>query len=341
MQRRSSIRLADIGEHRTAELLAELLQGMWRCPSLAPGDDASCAGPGSPHLLVKIDGGSIASNIAPWMSLRDLGWLQVAAAASDLAAKAAQPLVFLVSLGLAPETLLEELEELVSGVAEAARAHGGWLAGGDLNSCHGQGCGWVDVAAVGVARAAPVPRQPRRGDLVYTTAGRLGLGGLVFHSLAAGTWREDMESYPRAFMDMSRPIARLGFVELAERLPRGCLTGSVDTSDGLAYSLWLLSRAAGAAVEVENAPVEREALDYASDRGLDPLELALYGGQEFEIVFTVKPGCASIVEEEAGKAGLRIARMGRVLDMPGPRLLHRGRTLEPRGWNNFLGWSVS
>ncbi|BES81616.1 thiamine-phosphate kinase [Pyrodictium abyssi] len=337
MHRRGT-KLAEIGEHRATELLTRLLQGQWRCRSLAPGDDASCAGPGAAHLLVKIDGGGIASNLAPWMSLGDLGWLQVAAAASDLAAKAGRPLVFLVSLGLDPEATVEELEELVRGAAEAARAHGGWLAGGDLNSCHGRGCGWVDVAAVGVARAVPVPRRPGRGDLVYTTAGRLGLGGLVFHSLAEGTWREDIKSYPRAFREMARPLARLGFAELAERLPQGCLTGSADTSDGLAFSLWLLSRSAGAAIEVEDVPVEREAVDYASEKSLDPMILALYGGQEFEVVFTVKPGCADLVEEEAEAIGLRVARIGRVLNHEGPGILHRGRTLEPRGWDNFQGW---
>jgi len=137
---------------------------------------------------------------------------------------------------------------------------------------------------------------------------------------------------------MTRPLARLGFAELAERLPRGCLTGSADTSDGLAFSLWLLSRAAGAAIEVGDIPIEREAADYASEKSLYPLILALYGGQEFEVVFTVRPGCAALVEEEAEAVGLRIARIGRVLSHRGPGILHRGRTLEPRGWDNFQGW---
>lgn len=338
MQRSPSLR--ELGEHRAVERLIELLSKGWRCPSLGPGDDAACTGPGHPRLLVKIDGGGIESNLAPWMSLGDLGWLQVASAASDLAAKAARPLAFVLSLGLEPERSIRDLEEIAEGAAEAARAHGAWLAGGDLNSCRGRGCGWVDVAAVGLAPGEPVPRRPRPGDLVYATTGRLGLGGLVFHSLAEGSWRSAAARYPRAFRVMARPLARLGFVELASRLPRGCITGSTDTSDGLAYSLWLLSRSAGAPLEVLEAPVEEEALRYAEEKGLDPLSLALYGGQELEIVFTVRPRCSRLAEEEAEALGLQVARVGRILgETGGPLLLHKGRSLEPRGWDNFLGWS--
>ncbi|ABM80646.1 thiamine-phosphate kinase [Hyperthermus butylicus] len=323
------MKLSELGEHEAVKrLIEEILAGQWRCPSLGPGDDAACVGGGFQNLILKIDGGSLASLWAPWMEPADIGWQAVAAAASDLVAKGAKPLAFAVSLGLDPGEDIETLKGIVRGAAEAAQAHGAWLLGGDTNSC--SNCGWIDVAAVGLAEK-PVGLQASPGDTVYVTTGRIGLAGLVLDSLAKGRWREAMEAYPRAFSEFARPRARLEFVELAGT---GCITAATDSSDGLAYSLGKIAEAAHALVELENIPVEPEALRYAEEYGVDPLELALYGGQEYEVIFAVRGGCEKLVEERAATLGLAVARIGRLREGP-QGITYRGRTLSVRGWDNF------
>jgi len=329
-------RLGDVGEKRLLErIVGELLAPHWRCPSLGPGDDAACASPTAPRLLVKIDGGSVAGSLAPWMSPADLGWQWVAAAASDLAAKAARPLAFVVSLGAPPEWGVEDLLGLLRGAGEAAEAHGAWLAGGDTNSAPGGG-GWVDVAAVGLAAPSwgPVGLAPRPGDLVYATTGRHGLGWLALEALRRPGLLEDA-SVRRALVEWSRPLARLGFATAASWLPRGCVTAATDTSDGLGDALARLSRAAGVGVELEALPPLHPVAEAVA---VDPALAALMGGQEYEVVFTVSPGCQEAVEGALEAAGLEASRLGVLGDgLPAGWARLGGRRLRLAGWDQFLG----
>ena len=333
-------RIALESEREIVERLLGLLSRGWRCGSLGPGDDAACLGAGWERLLLKIDGGSVEQNLAPWMSLRDLGWVAAVSAISDLAAKAAKPLALAISVGLPPGWGAVEAEEIVGGAAEAAEAHGAWLSGGDTNASP-RGGGWVDVAAVGVAAPewGPVPRRGRPGDLVYTTLGRYGLMGMLWRLLEEGdAWRRWASRLPEAFGEARRPLARLGFADLASRLPRGCIGGSIDVSDGFAVSLYLLSRASGAPIVLERLPEPHPAARvFSGEEAASLEELILYGGQEYEVVFTVEPGCAGRVEGEAEGLGLPVERVGRLA--PGeeaPGVYYRGVRLQARGWDNIL-----
>ncbi len=327
-------RLRDIGEKQILKKLERLLASQWLCNSLEPGDDAVCAGRGHSDLLVKIDGGSIASSLAPWMSYADLGWQWIVATASDLVAKAARPLVFLVSLGLSPEEPEEHLYELVEGAIEAARRHGAWLGGGDTNSSHG--LGWVDVAGLGKAVRLPIPgRRARPGDHIYVTMGRLGLSGVVLHSLLHGNWAEAKASFPEAFAEFTRPLARLKFPELYNVLGHECITASLDISDGLAEALYQLSERTRYEIVVDKLPEVSIAFDYARLYGSDYAELLLYGGQEYEVVFTARPECTNSVEEDAKRYGLKVIRLGYVAGRKGVHVRLGNRTIERKGWDNF------
>ena len=73
-------------------------------------------------------------------------------------------------------------------------------------------------------------------------------------------------------------------------LPRtGAVTASIDSSDGLACSLHKISRASCVGFEINNLPIAKEAVEFAEMEELDPVELALYGGEEYELVITVNP----------------------------------------------------
>jgi thiamine-monophosphate kinase len=323
------LRLA--GEEAVVDVLTRLLAKNWPCRVIEPSDDASCV-PGFEKLLVKIDGYSITSAKLPWMSLEDLGWKAAVAAMSDLVAKAAKPLALVVSLGVPGEWSVDDVVSLVKGVKEAAHAHGASLVGGDTNGCE-EPCSWIDVAAVGFVEASkPIGRSPRPGDYVYVTTGRLGLTGVALHAFLAG------KEPPREAIDATRrPTLRLNFVELARRV-EGCISASSDVSDGLAYTLHLLARSAAARVELYELPLRDEVVEYAEQVGADPVELALNGGEEYEIAFTVKPRCVDRVEDAAKRVGLSIALIGRLLEGEPGKLSYRGRVVEVKRWDQFRGY---
>lgn len=328
----SSAKLDDIGEHRAVEMLLErVLAGRPGWEVLPPGDDASCVRIGSICLVLKVDGARLHSLRTPWMSMYDVGWQAVAATASDLAAKAARPLAFLASVGLPATTPYSELEELVRGAADAAEAHGGKLLGGDTNA----GEGWVDVAGIGIAAGRPPPLNGAKpGDRVYITAGRVGVAGMVLDSMYRGVWRSYIKRYPNLYHEFSRPRARVEFAELNEKLP-GCITASTDSSDGLAYSLWRLARSSKHTIRLDRLPqVPAEVEEYAKEQGVALETLVLYGGQEYEIIFTARSSCTAELEKEASSLGLTVEPIGEVL--PGePKVVLNNKQLAEKGWDNF------
>ena len=332
--------LAAVGEEEAVKRILGILRAHWECPTLGPGDDASCAGPGWDRLVVKIDGYRVSSSMLPWNSLRDVGWKAVTATASDLAAKAARPLVFLASTGLSPERGLEELVELVEGLQGSAIAHGAWLGGGDTNAARSRGCEWIDVAGLGFAARKPLPITCSSGNrlLVYTTRGRIGLTGIAYHIAFHGD-PEEINEWPRVLAETSRPIARTRFPLLVERLPEHCVRCASDVSDGLAYTLYRLAEESSMRITVEELPVEREAEEYAGTRRVSLESLVFYAGEEYEVVFAVEPSCRGLVEGEAARIGLPIGFLGVAEKNGDPLVVYRGSRVEKKRWDQFRGWA--
>ncbi|AEM39722.1 AIR synthase related protein [Pyrolobus fumarii 1A] len=341
-------RLSEIGEKKLVEMLVDLLRSDWRCNDLPPGDDAACVSlPGGAKLLVKIDGFSVSSVKLPWMTLYDVGWKAVVATASDLVAKGGRPLVFLVSIGLRRDDRAADALELVKGARDAAKAVGAWLAGGDTNAA---GDPWIDTAGVATPVRIVAPRV-RNGDLIYTTVGRYGLTGLAFHIMRRGDTSE-IYSYPEALRATTRPLPRLEFLSLLEEVGE-CITWAGDVSDGLCATLRNLHTISEHRIILDALPpLHPEAIEYAESHRLDISELILYGGEEYEIVFTVARGCETHVERAANRLGLRIARIGFVVPKSITSSIHTERVSESSwipinsclervstGWDQFKGWA--
>jgi thiamine-monophosphate kinase len=115
------------------------------------------------------------------------------------------------------------------------------------------------------------------------------------------------------------------------------VTSSIDSSDGLAWSLNELCRMSGVGFQITSVPVADEVKSFADFNGLDALELALHGGEEYELVVTLKPklwGEAELAVERVGGRLLPIGKVIRekqvVLELDGKK-----RLVEPRGWEHF------
>jgi thiamine-monophosphate kinase len=115
------------------------------------------------------------------------------------------------------------------------------------------------------------------------------------------------------------------------------VSASIDSSDGLAWSLHEIARLSGVGFVVDSVPVADEVRRFAELNGFDALELALYGGEEYELVVTVKPKSwvdAVAAVEAVGGCLLPIGKVTKekqvVLCVDGKK-----RVIEARGWEHF------
>ncbi len=114
-------------------------------------------------------------------------------------------------------------------------------------------------------------------------------------------------------------------------------SASIDSSDGLAWSLHEIAKMSNVGFVVNTLPVAEEVKRFAEFNNLDPRELALYGGEEYELVVTVKSNRwveAGAAVEAAGGSLLPIGKVTRdtqlLLDVDGQK-----HPVEARGWEHF------
>lgn len=265
---------------------------------LGPGDDAAV-----------LDGGWVLSTDLTvedvhfrrsWINAEEVGWRATAAALSDLAAMAAEPVGVLVSMAFPREGSLD-VDAVQRGVRAAAASVGASVLGGDLSRSPGPLV--LDLTVVGRA-AEPVSRAGARpGDELWVT-GRLGAS-----AAAVLLWRAGQAPAPRLRTAFARPEPR---VQAALALSRaGVLRALVDVSDGLAGDAGHLAAAGGVKVVLER---ERVPLAEGAAEALGPsgaLEAALHGGEDYELCFAAPPGGVDAAALEP-TAGVALTRVGRV-----------------------------
>jgi thiamine-monophosphate kinase len=118
----------------------------------------------------------------------------------------------------------------------------------------------------------------------------------------------------------------------------GCLSSSIDSSDGLAWAMHELARSSKVGFRVEDIPIPREVLRFADENRLDPLDLALYGGEEYELVVTVKHGLWDEAQKAIKQAGGILYKIGEATRERQVTLKTEGgrvRKIEPKGYEHF------
>ena len=286
---------------------------------LPPGDDAGGVYHGGRALLLKTDGFRARDVRMRGMPEPAIGWRAVMAVASDLLAKLAEPLGFVLAVfAERPEAVLAWGE----GAARAARALGAPLLGGDTNR------GEAALAAgVGVSQA-PLPRAARPGDRVYLVGDRWGRSGAAIDAHYRGL---DLSPFPAIQEAGYWPRARRALLALASL--RSFLRGSADSSDGLVETLYQLAEAGGAGIELSSIPLFPDVRAYAKKAGVDPERLVLFGGEEYEAVLVVEPEGAPFVEGLLGSLGVPLFLVGRVVE--GAGVTFGGRPLARAGYDHF------
>lgn len=239
-----------------------------------------------------------------YCSPADIGWKALAVNLSDIAAMGGQPTRVLVSLGLPDSADTAFVQALYGGMLSLLEAIGSAcrIVGGDITYAPRL---VINVAVVGNLPAGSTPglrSSARVGDVILTT-GPHGLAQVGL--LALQTKRQEYEASKQAHC---RPWPRLKEGQLiAKTCPRVAL---MDTSDGLADALLKIAHSSGVRLEIEDSRIERhpELRRFAEETGAEARSMALYGGEDFQLLATVADGPALVLLEEAG-----FQRLGRVV----------------------------
>jgi thiamine-monophosphate kinase len=230
---------------------------------------------------------------------------------SDLAAKGAAPLGFLLVLALPRDWTLEWLEAFAAGLGDDISAYGCPLLGGDTVLTPGPLT--LSITALGsVARGRmPIRTQARPGDRLYVsgTIGdaalglklRLGKGPALAEAHCADL--RDRYLLPRPRMGLARAL--------------GLASAAMDVSDGLVGDLTKLLRASGVGgvIDLRRLPLSDAACAYVAAEP-EALEIAATGGDDYEVLAAVAHDDGPDFEAEAGAAGVAVREIGRVVEAP-------------------------
>jgi thiamine-monophosphate kinase len=120
------------------------------------------------------------------------------------------------------------------------------------------------------------------------------------------------------------------------------VTAAIDSSDGLAWSLHELAKASRIGFLIDKFPIAEEAEKFARLNGLDPSGLTLYGGEEYELVLTIKPSLWRKAKKAIEKAGGELLLIGKATSKRQLIIKINGKrnVIEPRGWEHFKNSNV-
>ena len=294
------------------------------------GDDAAAWKVGETTELfttdTMVEGVHFTRDTTPW---RDLGWKALAANISDIAAMGGLPKYALVTLGLPPETEVDNIRELYAGLLDIANAYGVALVGGDMVRSPSV---FITISLTGVHPGLPMVRSAARAGDEIAVTGPVGssAGGLKLmldRPQAAG----EAADYLRERHRRPEPAVAQGRV-----LAENGVCAAMDVSDGLADDLSKLCCASGVAARVytDRVPVHPFLNEVFPENAVG---LALTGGEDYVLLFTAAPelmrsllpllpaGAGVIGETVAGEPG-----EVRVVDPAGVETT-AGRS----GWDHF------
>jgi len=325
-------KVSELGERKVIQTIIGCLETMPKMP-IQFGDDVSAVKISKTALaVVKTDMLVGKTDIPPGMSLRQAARKAVVMNVSDFAAKGVKPLAALVSLGL-PITFDEEnLRQIGLGLNEGAREYGAYIIGGDTGEASDL---IISCSLIGICKKQILIRRStaQLGDIVAVT----GEFGKTAAGLKILLDRLDVPEEIRKPLTEAVfwPKARLKEgVVLAEA---GFLSSSIDSSDGLAWSLHELSVASDVGFTIDFVPLAAEAIEFARFFNLDPLNLGLYGGEEYELVVTVKRKFWDNAKKAMENLGSRLIKIGEVTEEK--RLIVKNGVeimpIEPKGWEHF------
>ncbi|MGA8431316.1 MAG: thiamine-phosphate kinase [Candidatus Sulfotelmatobacter sp.] len=261
-----------------------------------------------------------------WHSPESIGHRCLTRGLSDIAAMGGVPVAAFLSLAVPRDVPQVWIKRFMQGLIALARKHGVTLSGGDTAESP-KGI-FADIVVVGtVPRGTALLRSGARpGDGIYISGELGGSAAAVMEMMRKTKHRLSSRDYPRHFFPEPR-------IELGRILrEKGLASAMIDTSDGLSTDLAHICEESGVGAELQAEAIPRATVGKAR-REVD-LELALHGGEDYELLFTAPRG-KSIPSRIAG---VRITQIGRIIRSKKMILMNgsgTGSELRPQGWEHF------
>jgi thiamine-monophosphate kinase len=261
-----------------------------------------------------------------WHPPESVGHRCLARGLSDIAAMGGKPVAVFLSLALPRNLSQAWVVRFTRGLTGLAEKYGATLAGGDTSrSPNGI---LADILVLGsIPKGKAILRsRARPGDRIFVSGALGGSAAAVAAMRARPRRKLDPEQYARHFYPEPR-------IDLARILRESRLASSmIDTSDGLSTDLSHICQESGCGAELDAARIPRARV--GKPACTVDLEMALHGGEDYELLFTVPPK----KKVPAQIAGTAITQIGSITGSG--RILIRGRNdvvrnLHPQGWEHF------
>lgn len=280
--------LRDIGEFGIIQRLAKLAPAS---PDVVEGigDDCAVVRVGGELLAVTCD--LLLQDVHFRLDkhrLPEIGWKTAAASLSDIASMGAKPLFALASCGAPSDFEIEHLELIFGGLNECLATYGAVLVGGDT-TCYEHGL-VLDLMLAGriegryARRAGALP-----GDVIAVT-------GFPGRSAAGLQAQEQRLAAGELIQAHIRPIPRVAEGQwLVERVH-----AMIDVSDGLVQDVGHLAEASKLSIDLDakSMPITPELAEFCRQQGMDPIALALAGGEDYELAMALPPDQAEAIRDE-------------------------------------------
>ena len=327
------MKICEVGEFGLIRLLQEETQTPGVIVGI--GDDAAVVQPTPDHVtLLTTD--MLVEGVHFILTTTDawsLGWKAMAANLSDIAAMGGNPRHALISLALPQNCQVEFVQHLYQGMRALAKEYNVGIIGGDtVSSLQGL---VLNVVVTGEALPQKVCYRSgaQCGDVVVLT-------GTVGDS-AAGLWllgQKEAQEEPWAKPLQERHLRPRPQVAWGKILGEAGINSLNDISDGLASEANEIAEASGVSIELRAAdvPLSPEVLQAAGRARINPLEWALYGGEDYQLLSTMSPDTLAQLQRETPQ--LPLAVIGTVSRGQGVYLRQSDgqRTLlQSRGYNHF------
>lgn len=307
------------------------------------GDDAAVIDAGADVMLLSTDllVEGIHFDLA-YMPLAHLGYKAVAVNVSDIAAMNGKPEQIVVAIGISNRFSVEAIDALYEGIRAACKDYAVDLVGGDTTA---SASGLIlNISILGrTKKGNEVYRSGAKDKDVICVTGDLGAAYIGLQILqrekevflANPDMQPELDKHEYAVGRQLKPKARMDIVhELAELGVKP--TSMIDVSDGLASELMHLSKNSSVGVRIfeDKIPIDEDAFNTAVEFGLDPFTCALNGGEDYELLFTIRQE-----DVEKLKKHHDIQMIGYIHPNPKENVLvmKSGNTvpLKAQGWEHF------
>lgn len=281
------MKLGDIGEFGLIDKIKQLAGKPGQQLVLGINDDAA-AFQTKPNKLTLVSTDAFVEGIhfkLDYFSFYQLGWRCLAANLSDIAAMSGQPQYALVSLALPESIRVEEIENFYLGMQALAERHQTVIIGGDTTASPEKL--FISIAIIGQVHPDKMTRRSdaKVGDVIFVT-GYPGLSAVGYEVLNSA---DEKDGFPAAIKRHLLPEPRVR--EAGFLVENFSIHAMIDISDGIASEIHHICKQSktGALIDAENILLHKEIRSFAEREQKPFVDFPLYGGEDFELLFTASP----------------------------------------------------